>query len=102
MHPRREQHDPQAELATGKTYYVSGFTTPALGGSTNYYLQPLRPGAEAWEKRVEWLAGCQRVEVNPEAAHEWSAKYAKANERRVERLRTEKLNVNKMASEDGE
>ena len=97
----------KASLAGGKTYYVRLFSTPGAmsmlaGGSENLYMEPIVPGTEQWEKRLEWIDGNQLVTVNPGPASEWEVKYAAENAERLAKFRSGEADAKSLSPEQGE
>lgn len=97
----------KASLAGGKTYYVRVFSAPGaksllVGGSENLYLEPIVPGGEGWDKRMEWLDGNQLITVNPPVAAKWQAKYAAKNAERLANFRSGAAEAKVLGPEQGE
>jgi hypothetical protein len=97
----------KANLAGGKTYYVRLFSTPGamsimLGGSENMYMEPIAPGTEGWDKRIEWIDGATLVEKNPEKCADWEEEYADRNAERLANFKSGKAEAKVMGPEAGE
>ena len=97
----------KASLEGGKTYYVRLFSTPGAksllgGGSENLYINPLVPGGEGWDKRMEWVDGNQLITVNPPVAKKWETKYAAKNAERLENFRSGAAEAKTLGPDQGE
>lgn len=67
----------------GKTYHMKLYVTPGFG-STRVYWSPLEATGEDAKTRAEDLAECKRIELDPEQAAKWEARYRDRNLERVE------------------
>ncbi len=97
----------KAGLAGGKTYYVRVYSAPGAkaffgGGSENLYMEPIVPGSEGWDKRMEWVDGNQLITVNPPVAQKWEIKYASNNADRLEEFRSGAKEAKLLGPEQGE
>lgn len=96
-----------ADLAGGKTYYVRLFSTPGAmsllgGGSENIYMEPIVPGTEGWDKRMEWVDGNQLITINPPVAAKWEARYAAKNAERLAKFKSGEATAKILSPDQGE
>ena len=82
----------EGELEGGKSYWVKNFVTPGFA-KTRVYTAILQQGTEDWDARKEWLSSSKHMELVPESAAKWEAKYAKNNEKRQQDYEAGKYEV---------
>jgi hypothetical protein len=97
----------KATLVGGKTYYVRLFSTPGamsilVGGSENMYMEPIAPGSENWDKRLEWVDGAKLMQMNPAKCEAWQNKYAAKNAERLASFKSGATQVKPLTPEMGE
>jgi hypothetical protein len=90
----------RGNFEAGKTYHMKLYITPGLMGARVYWT-PLEATGEDATDRTEGIEQSKRVELNPEQAAKWNAKYAERNRKRVENFNAGKDEVTTIEPKHG-
>lgn len=77
----------EGDFAGGKTYYIKAFITPGFQSTYVYWAQ-VEPQTEDWAKIKDWMDAGTFVELNPDKADPWEAKYANKNGDRLAKYKS--------------
>ncbi|MEM9458904.1 MAG: hypothetical protein AAGF11_32295 [Myxococcota bacterium] len=91
----------RGNFEAGKTYHLKLFVTPGFW-QTRVYWTPLEATGKDAKTRVEDVEDCRRVELDPDRAARWEAKYAERNKERVHNFEAGKDDVTTIEPKHGQ